>query len=166
VVYKNFLDNHYEKPDDNYLLKLINKIYQSEKKYEESHARNKSCDTIFIDYLEYLSHNCNKDYFSFAFKFIVLFRECINKYKNVELVNRRIILNEDIPEEITEFTQHFNADQVPDLCNEFITDFMENTNFFGLSSEEDRSEFVEIIQHFCFWLFKKSFTSSKLTLLA
>ena len=167
VVYKNYIENKYEKPDDNLLLKLICKIYKSEdrKKLEESFLKNKTCDSIFIEYLEYLSKLCNKEYFLFAFKFIVLFRECINKYKNVELMNRKCILNEEIPDDVTEYTQQYNADQVPDLCNEFYTDFMENGNFFGLNTEEDRNEFIEIIQHFCYWLFKKSFTSSKLTLL-
>lgn len=167
VVYKNYIDNKYEKPDDNFLFKLINRIFRTEdKKKDETLPRNRSCDNIFVEYLDYLSHLCNKEYFLFAFKFIVLFRECINKYKNVELMNRKCILNEDIPDDVTEYTQQYNADQVPDLCNEFITDFLENANFFGMNSEEDRNEFIEIIQHFCYWLFKKSFTSSKLTLLS
>ena len=154
--------------EDNFFLRLIHKIYNNEDKkfHDELLLRNKSCDNIFVEYLEFISGMCNKEYFVFAFKFLVLFRECINKYKNVELVNRKCILNEEIPDNVTEYTQKFNADQVPDLCNEFISDFMENANYFGLNSNEERNEFVQIIQHLCYWLFKRSFTSSKLTLIS
>ena len=167
ITYKSYLDNKYEKCEDNIFLRLIHKLYNTDdkKRHDEALPRNKSCDNIFIEYLEFISNISNKEYFIFSFKFVVLFRECINKYKNVELVNRKCILNEEIPDDVTEYTQKYNADQVQDLSNEFITDFMENANFFGLNSEIDKNEFIEIIQHFCYWLFKKSFTSSKLTLL-
>jgi len=158
VDHRSQLDNKLEKKEDSSFLRMIMN--------PNDNKNNKSCDQVFSEYLDYLTTMVNKDFFVFAFKFIVLFRECINKYKNVELVNRKCILNEDIPDDVTDYTQQYNADQVPDLCNEFITDFMENADFFGLNSEEERNELIEVIQHFCHWLFKKSYTSSKLTLLS
>jgi len=164
VQHKSHLDNKLERMDES---KFFKQILRKDDKSDENNVngKNKTCDAIFIEYLEYLSHHTNKDFFVFAFKFMVLFRECINKYKNVELVNRKCILNEEIPDDVTDYTQQYNADQVPDLCNEFITDFMENADFFGMNSEEERNELIDVIQHFCHWLFKKSYTSSKLTLL-
>jgi len=130
------LDSKYDKIEDNTFLKLIQIANRDmSEKIEENSNKSKTCDHIFLDYLDHLCTNCNKEFFVFAFKFIVLFRECINKYKNVELVNRKCILNEDIPDDVTDYTQQYNADQVPDLCNEFITDFMENSDFFRLNSE-------------------------------
>ena len=41
--------------------------------------------------------------------------------------------------------------------------FMEPNNFFDLD-ENDRNEIIEIIQHFCIWLFKNEYTKSKLSL--
>jgi len=163
------LENKLEKKEDSAFFRLLmnhdNNNGNKDKEHKDTKDKNKSSDIIFMEYLDYLTTVANKEFFVFAFKFIVLFRECINKYKNVELINRKCILNEEIPDDVTDYTQQYNADQVPDLCNEFITDFMENADFFGLNSEEERIELIEVIQHFCHWLFKKSYTSSKLTLL-
>lgn len=90
----------------------------------------------------------NREYFSFLLKFVTLFRECINHFRPST--------------DSTEFTQTHTADGVPDLCNEFITEFMENNDSFGL----DTTEVIEIIQHFCNWLYENKHTTSRLTLLS
>ena len=114
-----------------------------------------TCDHIMIKYLFEVKEKVNAEYFQFIFKFIVLFRECINCYKD----KKRIDVDDNIV--VKEFTEVNNAETVPDLCNEFITDFMESNNFFGL----DTTELIEIIQHFCFWIYSKGYTQSRLTLL-
>ena len=53
---------------------------------------------------------------------------------------------------------------LPDLCNEFYGEFMEPNNFFGIDEQDEKNEIIEIIQHFCIWLFKNEFTKSKLSL--
>ena len=58
------------------------------------------------------------------------------------------------------YTQIFNAEMVPDICNDFFVSYMEPYQFFGLHKEE----LIELIQHFCYWLFVKRFTQSHLTL--
>ena len=109
-----------------------------------------SCDQVFASYLKDASIKSNKDYFYFIFKFVVLFRECINKVrKDPESVQEN------------EFTQLNNAENVPDTCNEFISEFMEPHDYFGL----DTGELIEVIQHLCFWLYVHNFTTSRLTLL-
>jgi hypothetical protein len=87
----------------------------------------------------------------FLTKFVILFRECINIFRQNTDANSTL-----------EFTQNNSSDTVPDLCNEFITDFMENNDNFGL----DTTELIEIIQHFCNWLYENKYTTSRLTLLS
>ena len=41
---------------------------------------------------------------------------------------------------------------------------MEPNNFFGIYEPNEKSEIIEIIQHFCIWLFKNEYTKSKLSL--
>lgn len=117
-------------------------------------GKNVPCDEIFYKYLNEVADKVNRDYFLFVFKFVILFRECLNKYRTAEL-NTEGKMN-------LEYTQVNNAENAPDLCNEFITDFMEAEDYFGL----DTNELIEIIQHLCFWLYQKGYTSSRLTLLS
>lgn len=105
-------------------------------------------DEIFAKYLLEVNKECNKDYFEFVTKFVILFRECINKIKDEN--------------SLEEFSAHNNADTVPDTCNEFVTDFMEGYDYFGL----DTMELIEIIQHLCNWLYENKFTTSKLSLVS
>jgi hypothetical protein len=109
-----------------------------------------SIDEIFSKYLEEVASDCNKEYFEFITKFVILFRECINKVRrNLNDIN-------------IEFSVKNNADTVPDTCNEFITDFMENNDYFGL----DTMELIDIIQHLCNWMYENKYTTSKLTLVS
>lgn len=111
-------------------------------------SQYKFIDEIFSKYLEEGSKESNKEYFEFITKFVILFRECINKNKDDETGE--------------EFCTKCNADNVPDMCNEFITDFMEGFDYFGL----DTMELIEIIQHLCNWLYENKFTTSKLSLVS
>ena len=105
-------------------------------------------DEIFSKYLIEVYGECNKEYFEFIAKFVILFRECINKIK--------------VDNSLEDFSAVKNADNVPDTCNEFITDFMENYDYFGM----DTMELIEIIQHLCNWLYENKFTTSKLSLVS
>lgn len=106
-------------------------------------------DEIFAEYLEDSSKKTNKSYFDFLVKFVSLFRECINQIRKTEGTTK-------------EYTQVTNAETVPDLCNDFITDFMETHDYFAL----DPNELIEIIQHFSNWLYESKHTMSRLTLLS
>ena len=111
-------------------------------------SQYKVIDQIFSKYLEDVNRDSNKEYFEFVTKFVILFRECINKHKNDNTGE--------------EFSSKNNADNVPDMCNEFITDFMEGYDYFGL----DTMELIDIIQHLCNWLYESKFTTSKLSLVS
>lgn len=111
-----------------------------------------NCDDIFMNYLKEFYSQTNYDYFHFMFKFVLMFRQCINKLKNNS--ENKIIDPKNY------FTQNNNAEIVPDMCNDFITDFMEPKDYYGL----DTMELIELIQHLCHWLFSKNYTTSRLTL--
>ena len=62
------------------------------------------------------------------------------------------------------FLEKLTPEGLPDLCNEFYGEFMEPNDFFGIDNQEEKNEIIEIIQHFCIWLFKNDYTKSKLSL--
>ena len=112
-------------------------------------------DSLFYLYLKEFSNKTNKEYFWFMVKFVVLFREGIN------ILKKDMVTEEVVNGDKTEFTQIFNAEEIPEVCNDFFLDFMEPKRFFGLNKEE----LIELIQHFCFWLYTNMYCPSHLTLL-
>jgi hypothetical protein len=125
------------------------------KKNIPNRLRNeKTCDDVFYEYLNTFMSKTNRKYFSLMLKFIILFRECYDLSKNKEK-------NED---EKVSVTNTLPPEGLPDLCNEFYGEFMEPNNFFGIYEVDEKNEIVEIIQHFCIWLFKNEYTKSKLSL--
>lgn len=154
-IYKLVIDNwNKETPD-----------LEQESYLDESRTKNKTdplkkikspcVDNLFYLYLREFSKKTNKDYFWFMVKFVVLFRESINVQK------KDMVTDDIITENKTEFTQLFNADEIAELCNNFFLDFMEPHNFFGLN----KGELIELIQHFCFWLYTNMYSPAHLTLL-
>ena len=92
--------------------------------------------------------------FWFILKFIITFREFMNK-------NKENLISKSKYEDRKFYTEMFSAENIPDVCNDFFLDFMEPNNYFGLNV----NELIELIQHFCFWLFNKKYTQSNLTLI-
>ena len=148
---------------------LANKLFSHPKTYEENPIlRNlvensnvvnkpkneKTCDEVFYEYLHTFQSKTNKKYFSLLLKFVLLFRECydISKTKDSKDEVKKAVTDTIPPEGL------------PDLCNEFYGEFMEPNNFFGIDEAEEKNEIIEIIQHFCIWLFKNEYTKSKLSL--
>lgn len=148
--YRNRLFCKVKKLEENYILNnLISKVPASWKPKNE-----KNCDEIFYEYLNTFKDQTNHQYFLLLLKFVLLFRECFNiiKNKDVSKENKKIVTNSLLPEEL------------PDICNEFFADFLEPNDYFGIRDENERNEIVEIVQHFCVWLFKSEYTKSKLSL--
>jgi len=116
-------------------------------------GKQKTCDEVFYEYLHNFKDKTNETYFTLLIKFILLFRECydISKNKDVKEEDKKAV------------TDHTPPEALPDLCNEFYGEFMDPNGFFGLD-ENDKNEIIEIIQHFCIWLFKNEYTKSKLSL--
>lgn len=137
---KEQIDLNMESYKDNF---CNNEKIENYKKYNSP-----SLDYIFILYLKEFCTQINKDYFLFMNKFIIFFREWINKFK------QDIIREEYKTSNKNEYTQIFSAESVPDYCNDFFIEFMEPKEFFGLNN----NEFLEIAQHFCFWLYLKKYS--------
>ena len=92
--------------------------------------------------------------YKFITKFIISFREYINKSQN-NLINQNYVT-----EKKKLYSQIYSAELIPDMCNDYFIDFMEPNEYFGLKS----NELIELIQHFCHWLVINNYTQSNLTL--
>jgi hypothetical protein len=115
--------------------------------------KEKNCNEVFYEYLNTFKNNVNEKYFTLMLKFVILFRECYDKSKNKE-----------ISVDGTKKVGNLNPEGLPDLCNEFYGDFLEPNNFFGIEDQDQKDEIIELIQHFCIWLFRNEYTKSKLSL--
>ncbi len=115
-----------------------------------------NCDDLFLTYLYEVKEKSNKAYFILILKFVLLFRECLN-------TSRQIRENPNINSKKLEYSSMSNAETLPDLCNEFVTEYLDSNNYFGIESEKDRSEIIELIQHFCNWLFVNKHTLCRLS---
>ena len=146
-----YADKLFSKPksfEDNYIL---NNLVKNGKLPEKARNR-KNCDEVFYEYLSIFKNKTNEKFFTLILKFILLFRECYDVSKNIAEEKKEQVTNKQTPEVL------------PDLCNEFYDEFLENNNFFGIADQDDRKEIVDIIQHFFTWLFKNDYTRSKLSI--
>lgn len=139
---KNFKDNY-----------ILDNLVKNEKNPEKP-RNQKNCDEVFYEYLSIFKNKTNEKYFTLILKFILLFRECYDVSKNIAEDKKEQVTNKQTPEVL------------PDLCNEFYDEFLENNHFFGINDQDDRKEIVDIIQHFFTWLFKNDYTRSKLSILS
>ena len=139
--------NNYE---ENYILNSLAK----NEKISEKIKSERCCDEVFYEYLANFKNKVNDKYFTFIMKFILLFRECYDVSKN-----------KNLPEEKKEqVTNKIKPEGLPDFCNEFYGEFLDPNDFFGIDDPDERNEIIDIIQHFCIWLFRNEYTKSKLSL--
>lgn len=147
TTYEGKIFVNYPNFSDNPLYKAFIALSEKNKTGSDENVEPpKIADDIFATYLIENSEKTNKNYFDFIVKFVALFRECINKLRSGE----------------EEYTTKNSAEAVPDTCNDFITEFMDQHGYFGLNTVE----LIEIIQHFSNWLYESKFTVSRLTLLS
>ena len=109
--------------------------------------QNSNCEKIFAYYLFKISKFTNSEFFDKVATFVILFREFINK-SNIKCDKT--------------FTEYYNCEDVPDMTNEFITQYLCNDyNLFHFNKEES----IDLTINFCQWLYDNNFTSSKLSLI-
>ena len=169
--YKDRLFSHPDKIEDNVLLNNLLLSESNNNVIKCVEKKDRKCDDVFYEYLMIAQKETNEEYFTLVVKFILLFRECFNVNKkkkeegndnnNNNNNNNGSNVNSKLNEEATVTTL---PETLPELCNEFYTDFMESNQFFGINSDDEKNEIIEIIQHFCIWLFKNDYTKSKLSL--
>ena len=152
-AYKQKLFSHPKSYEENPILK--NLVENADVVTKPKNER--TCDEVFYEYLHVFKDKTNRKYFTLLTKFVLLFRECydISKTKDIK---------DDKDEPKKAVTDSISPEGLPDLCNEFYGEFMEPNNFFGLEESYEKNEIIEIIQHFCIWLFKNEYTKSKLSL--
>ena len=150
-IFYEFIINNIEKENPN----LENKSYFSmiNCSKADSIVEKPSIDEVFFIYIKYLYNKINENYFSFVIKYIIIFREYINKEKN-ECINKQFIT-----ENKKNYTQIYDGEIIPDLINDFLMDFMVTNNYFGL----DKDKIIELIEYFCFWLYLKGYTNSHIS---
>lgn len=108
-------------------------------------GKENSTDSHLLHYLEYTSSLTNEKYFSFISKFVLLLREYINIQNG------------------TAFTQsNLSSNFIPEIVNEFLTDFIEENKMFDM----DLNSLLDIIQHFCYWLYRNEYTTTKVALIS
>jgi hypothetical protein len=84
-------------------------------------------------------------------KFITLFRESLN-----------IINGDKVKGEDRGYSEAFNAEDAPDISNEFVTEFLDtDSNEFSMGKEEA----IDFTQNFCQWMYDNNYTCSKLSLI-
>lgn len=89
-------------------------------------------------------------------------RECLNISRQKEIDSS----NGNGSTSWREYTSFVNPETVPEICNEFVTEFLENNDYFGIPSDYERNEIIELIQHFCLWLYQNGYTQSRLSLVS
>lgn len=109
------------------------------------------CDEIFADYLVKSAKLIKQEFFVRLVKFVYLFREALNT------MNKEKVKNDE-----GEFTEVTNAEDAPDISNEFVTEFLDcEQQKYGFNKEDA----IDLTQNFCQWLYDNNFTCSKLSLI-
>lgn len=127
--------------------------------------KEKKCDETFAEYLSDVSKMINKDCYKQILKFVFLFRECLNHYgdrlnKSKQVQGVVPPPAEKKPGDTEEYCLTNNAEQAPEVSNEFVTVYLEE-----LKAGFERLDTIEITQNFCNWLYTNGYTCSKLSLI-
>ena len=133
---------------------LIHECFIAINKIEDplNKIQSYNVDGILFTYLKEFYKNANLEYFWFMIKFIVLFRECVNRL-------RADLVKKDQQNKL--YSEIYNCENAPEVCNDFLLEFMEPYDYFGMNKEE----LIELILHFCYWLNFKKYTHLNLSLL-
>lgn len=88
-------------------------------------------DEIFAVYLWRTSQKINEAFYRTVLTYTILFRECLNDLGWSKKIESEGLKLEEEPElkqrmEKEEFCLTNNAEHAPEICNEFVTVFMEN----------------------------------------
>lgn len=151
--------------------------------------RNKiSCDEVFAIYLYEISKKVNPEYYKSMLRFIIAYRECLNRFgwekkaENDEVLNNSgngedlettmiTPASEGVLEKAKElrnkakgleFSVINNAEHAPEICNEFVTVFLqEKSKDINLQKNES----IDLTRNICHWLFTESYTCSKVSMI-
>jgi hypothetical protein len=114
---------------------------------------NMKVDEIFALYLYNVSQKVSDQFYRTVLAFVIFFRECLNE---IGWKKRRESDSEISPDRLAEmekeeFCIHNTAEHAPEICNEFVTIFMEkNKNKFEIV----KCEQIDLTINMCHWLFE------------
>lgn len=126
-------------------------------------------DEIFSLFLYRMSLRVNDSFYRVVLAYTILFRECLNELgwaKKIESENIKIADDPQLRErmEKEEFCLTNNAEHAPEICNEFVTVFMEHKR--NSQFEIQKTDQIDLTINLCHWLFENQFTCSKLTMIS
>ena len=137
-----------------------------------------SCDEAMTAFLRDISSKVNLEFYKTVLMFTLLYRDCMNQYGWQKLaeaecrelkmplddkhISKRVMLKQELIEKI-EFCSINNAEVVPEVCNEFVTMYMEARK--ARPSNIDRTELIDLTRHMCHWMFVNGHTCSKLSII-
>lgn len=149
-------DKDETKTEKKYFIQKIKNNYVSKSNNRRFKKCNIPIDKIFLSYLKKLNKNLNNHYLHNIILFIISFRKFINHLKQAQ------ITADIMKPGLNEFTQLFNASDMPEVANDFFNDFL--PKYSGIINNEIRKDFIDIIQHFCFWLYDNNYSEGILSL--
>lgn len=155
---------------------------------EEEKSKQMNCDEILSLYLWELSKQVNPDYYLVLLKFVIGFRECLNKYgwekkaENDEALMQKysekwqtdppvvipppddvVTKANDLKKKAKglDYSTVNSAEHAPEICNEFVTIFMQDRRALTI----EKNQMIDLTRNLCHWLFQESFTTSKVTMI-
>ncbi len=158
-------------------------------KLPEDERSKLSSDEVFAIYLNEISKKVTPEYYMTMMKFIIAYRECLNKYgweKKAE--NDEVLNNSGTGEEVEnttmitpasdvimkkardlrdkakgkEFSVINNSEHAPEICNEFVTVFLQERN---KEISLTKNESIDLTRNICHWLFTECYTCSKVSMI-
>ena len=135
---------------------------------ELERKRKKCCDDVFGEYLGTIARKVRKEYYARILSFVLLLRECVNQNSKKLLEDRKLLpghlfpKNDGCDHPSRDYCCTNNAEQVPDICNEFVLGYFEEKK---MCIEMDTPEAVELTQNMCHWMFINGYTCSKISLI-
>jgi hypothetical protein len=99
-------------------------------------------DEIFALYLFRTSRKTNESFYKTILAYVIFFRECLNKIGWQKLMESDEVLEED-QEQIAKDSQKYEfclkntAEHAPEICNDFVTMYMDqNRNLMEISKPD------------------------------
>eukprot|EP00826_Nyctotherus_ovalis_P033723 TRINITY_DN2746_c0_g2_i1.p1 TRINITY_DN2746_c0_g2~~TRINITY_DN2746_c0_g2_i1.p1 ORF type:complete len:161 (+),score=36.35 TRINITY_DN2746_c0_g2_i1:499-981(+) len=115
----------------------------------------KNCDGVFCEYLAQVGKVVNSDYFLTVAKFIVLYRECVNRYGWAKFGDR---VKPDTEEsQPKEYTAAGHVEFIPELANELVLSYLPECNY-----PIAVADCTSLAVNFCAWLFNSGYTCLKI----
>ena len=121
-------------------------------------------DEIFALYLYKVSLKVQDQFYRTVLAFVIFFRECLNEigWKKRKESDEQTPQEEFADLEKLDFCEENSAEHAPEICNEFVTIYMEkNKSKFEII----KCEQIDLTINMCHWLFENQYTCSKLTMI-